>query len=752
MTAARIVVVEDEAIVASNLGRRLTSSGHVVVGTFGSAEEMLERLGDLHPDLVLMDIKLAGRTDGVDAARQVADRGDTPVVFVTGYGDPETIRRVSSTHPYGCLIKPLSKGELETAVSTALVRHRLEQKLRESERRYRSLVDEIPVGLFRVGPNGRFLDVNPALVSMLGYPDDRVLLGDSIDDVVVEPDAWGDLARRLVADGDASDVEIEFRTFDGRLIWGRVACRAVTDDVGRVVHYQGTLQDISAGKRAERALGESESRFRDLADMLPVGVFEVDEGGRLVYLNTEGKRVLGIDDPKTEGDALRSRLSEHDRSRAARRAQRVFSGEKTEYEEYEYTTPAGDRKIICVSSVPVVADGRVVGIRGCVLDVTRRNESGENLLAASRLEATATLAGGVAHDLNNLMVGVLGNAQLLRMRLPENSSELVKVGAIADAARRAANLSNQLLAFAQGGKYHTEPICLNDVVRSLKEFQRQSLPQGIRMVSDLGESVWPVEADRSQMTQALTNLCMNAVEAISGKGTIIVRTRNLDLRDPSHERPDDLPPGCWVQVSVEDTGGGMSAHIRQRAFEPFFTTKFQGRGLGLAAVYGIVQNHGGHVKLSSVPNEGTRVTLYLPGVQDRQEAGEEAPESPVRGNELVMVVDDERPVRESVGPILEELGYRVTMATSSEQALEQLESSAVHPEVMLLDVAMPGMDGPDLFRVVHAGYPSIRVIVCSAHPLDDTVQGMLKRGAAGYLRKPFDIKDLATLVRQVLDT
>ncbi|MCX5771644.1 MAG: ATP-binding protein [Candidatus Hydrogenedentes bacterium] len=249
---------------------------------------------------------------------------------------------------------------------------------------------------------------------------------------------------------------------------------------------------------------------------------------------------------------------------------------------------------------------------GTIRDVSQSKEAEQAVLVASRMEATATLARGIAHEFNNLMVGVLGNAQLLELRSSLDNNGLRMLRAIGASAQQASELAQKMLAFARGGKYETRIVDMNEVVRTTLQLEKLSFPPRITTETDLSPDLWPITADPVQMSQIVMSLSLNAAEAIKETGKILVATRNIDVDADSTRGRKGLAEGPHICLTVRDDGEGMDPGTQARIFEPFFSTKFPGRGLGLAAAYGIVKNHGGHISVSSEPGVGTVMEVYLP--------------------------------------------------------------------------------------------------------------------------------------------
>ena len=373
------------------------------------------------------------------------------------------------------------------------------------------------------------------------------------------------------------------------------------------------------------------------------------------------------------------------------------------------------------------------------------------MLAASRMEATATLAGGIAHDYNNLMCVVLGNAELVRNHLGNDHPDAHMLQEIEVAARKASDLAQRLLAFARGGAYQLAKVDLNQIVREGLSVQERTVPYRIEVRRDLEGELWSIEADRAQLEMLLASLCANAVEAIEGDGEIRIATKNTNVDDALAEEHAGLAPGRHAVLSVEDTGSGMNDEILAKVFEPFFSTKFQGRGLGLAAVYGIVKNHGGHIAIESKENEGTTCTIYFPAVESDVKQPRRQRAAVTRGTETILVVDDEEVLLTLATRMLERLGYQVLTANGGHAAIDMVREYEGDIHLVLLDMGMPIMDGPATFSLLKNERPEMSVILFSGYELDSAAQALLDAGASGFLKKPVTRQKLGEEIRKVLD-
>jgi signal transduction histidine kinase len=380
----------------------------------------------------------------------------------------------------------------------------------------------------------------------------------------------------------------------------------------------------------------------------------------------------------------------------------------------------------------------------------------EQLRQAQKMEAIGRLAGGVAHDFNNLLTAIIGYTDLIAERIDPADPTARDVGEIRKAADRAAGLTRQLLAFSRKQLLSPSVINLNDTTSGLLQMLPRVIGDHIRTTATLSDSLAPVKADASQMEQVFINLVLNARDAMPMGGLLSIETANVELDDERLANESlAVPPGPYVMMAIGDTGTGMDAATRERAFEPFFTTKPKGKGtgLGLATVYGIIDQSGGAIYLDTAPGRGTIVRIYLPATDDVAEAGkvEAAPPSADRGTETLLLVEDNEAVRSLAARALHRRGYKVFEARSGEEALKLTETHGLRPDLLITDVIMPGLSGPNLAaRLTHA-QPRLRVLYVSGSTDDANADHGAVVGQAPLLQKPFTPSTLAERIRAILD-
>ena len=432
---------------------------------------------------------------------------------------------------------------------------------------------------------------------------------------------------------------------------------------------------------------------------------------------------------------------------------RLLDGDITAHSENENITKDG-RTITCSwTNTPVKShDGNIVGVLSMVQDITERKraeEERENLRAkliqAQKMESIGTLAGGIAHNFNNILMGVQGRTSLIMMDKDPSHPDYEHLKGIEEYVKNAVELTGELLGFARGGKYEVSPTDLNTIIKHENRMFGRTKRE-IRIHGKYEEDLWTVEVDQGQIQQALLNLYVNAWQAMPDGGDLYIQTENVTL-DAERSRPYVVAPGRYVKMSVTDTGVGMDAATREKIFDPFFTTKdmAQGSGLGLASVYGIIKNHGGFIAVTGEKGEGTTFDIYLPA-SERPSVKEGA--QPTRheihyGKGTVLLVDDEDMVLEVGQAMLKRLGYRVLIAGSGKEALHLLENQKEEIDLVILDMIMPGMGGGETFDRIKEMGVDAPILLSSGYSINGQAKEILERGCSGFIQKPFSMEDLS---------
>ncbi len=508
------------------------------------------------------------------------------------------------------------------------------------------------------------------------------------------------------------------------------------------------------------ALRESEERCRSILKNAPGIILAADLDGQITYVN---RTLSGIPPESVIGTSVIDYVLPEHRPTLQDALDRALSaGETVTYEVV--ASPLGVPIPLESRVGPLERDGRIVGVTIVSTDISDRKRAEEErrqfelgMQDAQRLESLGILAGGIAHDFNNLLVVILGNADLALMDVEPHAPYRESIEQIKLAAKRASELANQMLIYSGGGMHAAELLDLNELVAGMGNLLRVSISKKVVLNYECGDEAPFINADASQMRQVVMNLIMNASEAIGDRhGTVTVRTGGVQLGQEIAYRTfigEDLPQGRYVSLEVADTGPGIEASARSKLFDPFYTTKFAGRGLGLAAVLGIVRAHGGAIEVRSQVNRGSTFRILLPAAEasvaarpeDRGSQGRDSP-----GGGKILVVDDEEGVRDVAKGMLEREGFSVITAEDGREAVRIFPSVSEEIDAVLLDLSMPHMDGAEVLREMRRLCPEVKVILCSGY-MEGTVRDLCDGpGRVSFLRKPFDSETLARTLREVL--
>jgi PAS domain S-box-containing protein len=529
-------------------------------------------------------------------------------------------------------------------------------------------------------------------------------------------------------------------------VWVKDDTYPVKDADGNLLYWQGLITDVTAQMEAEEALRRSEQFLRTMYDNEPECVKLVARDGALLEMNAAGLAMIEADSlADVRGERIFQLIAPEDRASFVALHERVCAGEHGTL-DFQLIGLKGTRRWMETTSAPLRDEsGEIVAALSVTRDATARRGLEEQLRQGQKMEAIGRIAGGVAHDFNNLLTAIIGSSEAIAARGGEAAEEAAE---ILHAADRAAELVRQLLAFSRQQILETKVLDLNEVVLETERILSRTIGDHIDIVLELSDELRPVWADAGQLQQVILNLAVNARDAMPAGGMITLETKNVVLGDD-----EPVEAGTYVQLTVSDTGEGMTPEVRAQIFDPFFTTKpaGEGTGLGLATVYGIVNQSGGHVTAYSQPDLGSSFKVFLPAserkVPKRESAQTDAPASPA--TETVLLVEDQTVVRRLVREILERDGYTVLEAENPEQAL----ATAGEPgdiDLLLTDVVMPRMSGPEIARALGGVRDELKVLYMSGHSDLAVVQRGLMEPGTGFIQKPFRARELTDKVRSLL--
>ncbi len=679
-------------------------------------------------------------------------RFETPAVARSGREFPvevSLVRGDASTGPtFSAFVRDIEE------------RRRANERARVGERRLRQIIDLVPHFIFAKDEEGRYLLVNQAVANVFGR---------RVEDVI---------GRRDVDLGRSEEEARAFRDADQRVLRGGlervVVEEQVTDRTGaaRTVRtvkipfsFSGTgapavlgvATDVTDQKRTEERLRDDERRLRQIIDLVPHFVFAKDTDGRFILVNRAVADAYGttVEELLGKRDADFARSEEEVARFRADDLEVIRGGRQKLIPEEVITDAQGRQRILQTVKIPFTLSlGGAPAVLGVSIDVTERKRAEERFLQAQKMEGLGRLAGGIAHDFNNLLTAILGYAQLVGGDPSAGPTVRRDVAAIRGAADRASALTRQLLTFARRQRIEARVVDLNDLTLDIDKLLRRVLGAPVELVTVVDEGPRPVEADPGQLEQVLVNLAVNARDAMPSGGRIVLALKDVAADACPAEAEGQTRPGPWVEVSVTDTGVGMTKEVLDHAFEPFFTTKGPGvgTGLGLATCYGIVKQYGGHIWAESRPGEGSTFRLLLPRSAKpatRPHVDEDRPAP--RGRETILVVDDDAIVRDVSARALRASGYDVLCAATATEVLAIADAHEGPIHLLLADVVMPGMSGPEVAERLLERRPDTRVLYVSGYHELPSPGTRPFPGGGEVVPKPFTPTALARRVRDVLD-
>ena len=630
--AARILIVEDEPVVALDLRTRLTRMGYIVTETVARGEDALELVGTLCPNLILMDIRLRGVMDGISAAEEIRKRYGLPVIYLTAHADEATVDRARITEPFGYILKPFDERELRTVIEMALYKHDAERKLRESERRYATTLSSIGDAVIATDPNGRVTFMNPVAERLTGW----------------------NLAEAL----------------------------------------DSSLKSVFNICNEETRVTVSNPIDKALAEGVVVGL-----ANHTILISREGKEVP-IDD----------------------------------------------------CAAPILDDhGMLSGAVLVFRDVSAARRLNEQLRLSQKMEAVGQLAGGIAHDFNNMLTIILNYTELLLNSAGPDHPWSAFLTEIHRAGMRSSDMTRQLLTFCRQQPVESQIVDLNEAVQRTEQMLRRLIGENIELTVRLQPNLGTVCMDTGQLERILVNLCINARDAMGAQGHLLIETVNVEV---GAGKILNLPKGSYHTLRVKDNGSGIPVAVRDRIFEPFFTTKEPGKGtgLGLASVYGIVQQCGGCITFESTKGQGTTFIVYLPAATGSMPTNSRPGSLPFPGGrETILLVEDESTVRKLSRHILCECGYTVLEAENGAEAIEVARRHAGQIDIVVTDIVMPIMGAKKMLQLIQPYLRSHKVILLSGYSDEDHLTEPGSSLTTTFIQKPFSIAELTKTVRRVLD-
>ncbi len=565
-----------------------------------------------------------------------------------------------------------------------------------------------------------------------------------------------ELMQKAMESQEKGEFDQKFLLPDGSIGYYHSTFQGSYDANGELVSMAGTVMDITKRKQAEEALRQSEERYRSLVEHTMDGYFISEiPSGRLIFLNQRICEIFQYDMQEAVSQTIWDVIDpkQHDFIRKQLKVALQATGPR--HESYTLNAICKDgRKIRAEVSASIVQYNGQQVLQGVLRDVTEREKLFRQLKQAQKMESIGRLAGGIAHDFNNMLGVILGRTEMMLLEMKPEAPNYANLKEIHSAAARSSDLTRQLLGFARQQTIAPKVLNLNENIDLALKLLRRIIGEDINLTWNPGADLWAVKIDPIQIDQILINLCLNARDAITRTGTIIVETANVDIGESYCAGHAEFKSGSWVRLTVSDDGCGIDKETQAHIFEPFFTTKDVGRGtgLGLATVYGIVKQNSGFIYVYSEPEMGTTVKIYLPRIPESvSKKTDDHTIAHHQGAETILLVEDEASLLDLSKMMLDRLGYTVLSAPTPEDAIDIARSYEDSIQLLVSDVVMPQMNGKELKRRIESIKPGIKALFVSGYDANVIVHHGVLDADVNFLQKPYSINSLSTKVREVLD-
>ncbi len=758
-----VLYVEDNRSDADLLKREfLRIAPHITLDWVTTYAEAVEKLRQCTPDRILYDVLLVDMflpdQNGISLIVFLQEQNlPIAVVMITGLGNEESAVAALKAGASDYVVK---RNDYLTRLPIILERAlylyqdkaaRERAALKASEEYFRTLIENISDIILVLGVNGLIRYVSQSVERSSGYTPDE-MIGKSIFEFV-NPDNSSfilDTSTKTVP-LQGTSIEMHMRHKDGSWRYLEGVGKSVVEKSGEVLVVTN-FQDITERKRAEQKIAESETKYRSVVENSLVGVYIVQDN-MYRFVNKRWCEIYGYTYEETVDKlGYKSLVFSEDKQKVEDSVQERLNSGK-EYVQYEFRGVRKDGEVVTLEVLEslIAFNGRPA-YAGTVIDVTREKMLESQLRQAQKMEAIGTLAGGVAHDFNNILTVLTGYGTLLQMGMDKENPLLVYVDQILSASQKAISLTKSLLAFSRQQSVVLNPVNINDIVRGTEKLLKRLLTEDIALKVLFAADEVTIMADTTQIDQVLFNLVTNARDAMPKGGTITIETKLVELDGEFVQTHELGRPGKYALLSISDTGVGMDETTKEHIFDPFFTTKEVGKGtgLGLSTVYGIIKQHHGCIDVFSEPNKETIFNIYIPTVEVAGKEEKSVLEPVERGKETILVAEDNQEVRSFVCDVLMEFGYAVIEAADGAKAIDAFNKYK-SIDLLILDSVMPKKSGREVYDAINKIKPGIKVLFTSGHTRDVILDKGIEDKKFDFLSKPLLPLELLQKVREVLD-
>ena len=744
----KVLIVEDESIVAMELERYLRRQGYEECARAESGEEALEMAEKFRPDVVLMDIRLNGALDGLEAAERLLARMELPIIFMSGHADVPTVQRARTISNFGFLLKPIAAEELGGILELVIQRHEVEVQRRLFEAAAQASSTAMVITEPRDSEN-QIVYFNPAFVAMTGYAPAEIQ-GNCLErSLGLAPDS-NEYARfeSAVRGSNPTSLLLSCRRKDGTHHQAELRITPVKDQAGRVSHRVGLFLDVTRHDLTEEHLRVQSALLNQIRD----AVIVTDANHIVTFWNRGAERLYGWTFVEAVGRPLKDLVYRQQPEKADEIRAAVELGEEWTG-ECQHLSKSG-AIILAESRCSVIQDsrGEPKGVLAINCDISDKRTTELRLRRAQQLESIGTLACGVAHDLNNILAGLSIAVDLLRSK--ETSAEMQEfLQALQGSTRRASEMIRQMLSFSKGIQGNTIQMSLGSLAKEITRICQATFPASIRFRTKIAPDLWDVVGNATTLHQALLNLATNARDAMPNGGTLGILLENTEIDEAFVRVEPGMKPGPFVRLQVQDTGIGIPTEVLSRIFDPFFTTKGpeKGSGLGLTMVLKAVQEHGGIIRCESETDRGTCFSIYLPAcaADSRATLTQDPANSFVGRGQTVLLVDADPPTRNLMKAVLELFNLHVLVAGDGVEALTVFTENQATIWAVLSEMRLQHIDGLQLIRAIHSVSPNVPVVALidsgdSARQADLDALNVRR-----LLHKPFTAEDVGGVLNTI---
>ena len=770
---ASILIVEDEESLRTNLKFILTRKGFETEEA-ATGQEGLEKAQERFFNVAILDIKLPDM-DGTDLVEPLKEmHPDMALIVTTGHASLDSAIKALNEGASAYVTKPLDMDDVlgriqefvekqhlasenrklyQQAQREIEERKRSEEALRKSEGHLATAQQIAHVGSWDWDLITGEVIWSDETYRILGYEPQEIEASFETLKLLTHSDDWGRVdatVQKAFAGGGSFEVEYRIIRPDQTIRNINGIGKTTFDRKGNAIHSFGTFQDITDRKRAEEALRESEEKHRVLFEHAPDLIIVMDaESRNILDVNAVACELLGY----TREELLKMPIDDVYAPFAPGQLDQIIRQlEETggTVFEHEYRRKDGSVFSVDISSRTIELSGRTL-YQGYIRDLTERKRLEAQFQLAQKMEAVGTLAGGIAHNFNNLLQMIMSNISVLLMETGPSHSQHKILSAIKNRVNSGAELTKQLLGFARGGKYQSKLTNVNTLLVSATNLIDRTHKE-IAVFQEFEPALWNTMVDEGQIEQVLLNLFVNSQQAMPHGGKMIVQSENVTLEE-SFSKLHDVAQGKYIRLTVTDTGIGMDQKTLGKIFEPFFTTKEvgQGTGLGLASAYGIIKNHDGIITVDSEVGKGTTFNIYLPAIEETAEIEQSPKAESHKGKGTILFVDDDEDLVAAARRTLEIfLAYDVFTAKSGAEAIEIYSKNENEVDLVILDLIMPEMGGGETFDKLRELNPKVKVLLSSGYSLEGEAAEVMERGCNGFIQKPFGPEELSGKILEVL--